>query len=158
MFTRRARRNYRTAVFSAVIICLCILIVVLAWPESPQEKISESGGLNPDFNPEESPQYEDDVKDSNAGILLEPEPDSEENLSEKEENSMNPVGRSYYLVKRAGTQIAVFFCDINGNMVQLETTDILYEMLGPEDQKLFDQGIQLNNQEELGTLIQDFEG
>ena len=43
-------------------------------------------------------------------------------------------------------------------MVQLETTEILYEMLGPEDQNLFDQGIRINSQEELSILLQDFEG
>ncbi len=156
MFTRRARKNYRTAVFSAVIVCLCLLIAVLAWPESPTENPNnDSPGMNPDYQPEEIPEaYDEDVEDSNAGILLEPE----ENLSEKEENSMNQRGDSYYLVKRAGNQIAVFFCDSSGNMVQLETTAILYEMLGPDDQKLFDQGIQVKNQEELGTLLQDFEG
>ena len=156
MFTRRARRNYRTAVFSAVIICLCILILALAWPESPTENTDDQpAGMNPDYRPEDIPEeFSEDVKDSNAGILLEPE----ENLSENEENSMNPDNTSYYLVKRTGEQIAVFFCDSRGNMVQLETTDILYEMLGPNDQKLFDQGIQVKNQEELGTLLQDFEG
>lgn len=156
MFTRRARRNYRTAVFSAVIVCLCILIAVLAWPESPAENTDDQpAGMNPDYQPEEIPEeIDEDVEDSNAGILLEPE----ENLSENEENSMNPDRTSYYLVKRAGEQISVFFCDSKGNMVQLETTDILYEMLGPNDQKLFDQGIQVKNQEELGTLLQDFEG
>ena len=156
MFTRRARRNYRTAVFSAVIVCLCILILALAWPESPTENTdNQSAGMNPDYQPEDIPEeFSEDVKDSNAGILLEPE----ENLSENEENSMNPDNTSYYLVKRTGEQIAVFFCDSRGNMVQLETTDILYEMLGPNDQKLFDQGIQVKNQEELGTLLQDFEG
>ena len=176
MFTRRARRNYRTAVFTAVIVCLCILIVALAWPETPTEASETGGGLNPDYQPgdETRPyaddQLPDDTEDSNAGILLGPEPgpDTEAgqqtgltpdgNLSENEENSMNQGGTSYYLVKRAGNEIAVFWCDSHGNMVQLETTEILYEMLGPEDQKLFDQGIQVANQEELGTLLQDFEG
>jgi hypothetical protein len=31
-------------------------------------------------------------------------------------------------------------------------------MLGPEDQKLFDIGIRVDTQEELGVLLQDFEG
>ena len=164
MFTRKARRNYRTAVFSAVIVCLCILIAVLAWPEPPVEKTSENGGMNPDYQPEDTAgqNIEEDAEDSNAGILLEPEEPAEEltdeNLSENEETGMIQGGESYYLVKRAGEHIAVFFCDSRGNMVQLETTGILYTMLGPEDQKLFDLGIQVKSQEELGTLLQDFEG
>ena len=42
-------------------------------------------------------------------------------------------------------------------MVQLETTEILYDLLGTEDQKLFDEGIPVKNQEELSALLQDFE-
>lgn len=156
MFTRRARKNYRTVMFSAVIVLLCILIAVLAWPEAPIEAVPGSSEVKPAENNENygSPQQEEDVKDSNAGILLEPE----ENLIENEENSMNLSTESYYLVKRMGQEIAVFFCDSHGNMVQLETTEIIYDMLGPGDQKLFDQGIQVKSQEELGTLLQDFEG
>ena len=58
-------------------------------------------------------------------------------------------------MKRAGEQVAVFFCEGDGNMVQLETTEIIYEMLGPEDQELFEEGIRVKNQEELSVLLQD---
>ena len=74
-----------------------------------------------------------------------------------EENNMSQSGQSYYLVKRAGDQIVVYFCDDSGNTVQLETTQILYELLGPDDQALFDEGIKVESQEELGVLLQDFE-
>lgn len=162
MFTRKSKRNYRIAIFSAVIICLCALIAALMWPESPIEPVP--GGTNPDYNPSvetgsEAPAGNEQINE--PSVIAEPEEQNtpeEEILPENEENSMNPPETSYYLVKRAGDVIAVFFCDAGGNMVQLETTDILYGMLGSEDQKLFDTGIRVNSQEELGVLLQDFEG
>ena len=85
--------------------------------------------------------------------------DGTEDLTQEsqEDTGMNPALQTYYLVKRAGTEIVVFFCDISGNMVQLETTEILYDLLGPEDQKLLDRGIRADSQEELSALLQDFE-
>ncbi|MBQ8562283.1 MAG: hypothetical protein IJ443_00120 [Firmicutes bacterium] len=192
MFTRKAKRNYRIVIFSAVIVCLCILIVALVWPETPVETTQADAGINPSYN---SPGAEEDIlmgnpddadgekpevgEDFLPGSGMSPGTEdgqdgytennggptanhgetggTGENQAEKEENNMNQSEQSYYLVKRAGEQIVVYFCDSNGNMVQLETTDIIYEMLGPEDQKLFDQGIQAARQEELSILLQDFE-
>ena len=192
MFTRKAKRNYRIVIFSAVIVCLCILIVALVWPETPVETTQADAGIKPSYN---SPGAEEDILMGNPDGADREKPGAGEdflpgsgmspgagdgqdgytenngrptanhgetggtgeNQAEKEENNMNQSEQSYYLVKRAGEQIVVYFCDSNGNMVQLETTDILYEMLGPEDQKLFDQGIQAASQEELSVLLQDFE-
>jgi hypothetical protein len=150
MFARKTKRNYRIGILTAVILCLCGLIAALMWPVSPVE--TPETGINPDYNPS----VETGGYDSDDDPLLNEE--EEEILPEKVDNSMNQNETSYYLVKKAGDAIAVFFCDISGNMVQLETTDILYGMLGPEDQKLFDIGIRVDTQEELGVLLQDFEG
>lgn len=171
MFTKKSKRNYRMAVWSTVVVCLCILIIYFAWPEKPQE--NAGSGMNPDYNPSAAAsskssssgasidKYLDDEGDSDdeeKDIQWEDESSSSGKLSEFEENSIIEPQEPYYLVKRVGTEIAVFFCDAKGNMVQLETTEILYEMLGPEDQNLFDQGIRINSQEELSILLQDFEG
>lgn len=167
MFTRKAKRNYRIAVFAAVIVCLCALIAALLWPETPSEE--EFEGMNPDYSTSvetggndlpgqqsTTPQDGSNPLQPSAPDLSEPA--GEEILPENEENSMNQTETSYYLVKKAGDVIAVFFCDAEGNMVQLENTAILYGMLGEEDQKLFDIGIRVNSQEELSVLLQDFEG
>ena len=173
MFSRKARRNYTTGIFTAVIICLCVLIAVIAWPEQPTERTDAEAAVNPDYVPsqEEDPlpydfageeyEYEnedDDDRYSEDGMEGDSEDGTEDLTQESQEDAgMNPALQTYYLVKRAGSEIVVFFCDISGNMVQLETTEILYDLLGPEDQKLFDQGIRADSQEELSVLLQDFE-
>ena len=41
--------------------------------------------------------------------------------------------------------------------MELETTEIVYELLSTADQKLFDEGCRVESQEELAVLLQDFE-
>lgn len=93
---------------------------------------------------------DDDFDDDGYG-------DDEDNFPISENSNITGESQSYYLVKRAGDAIKVFFIDRSGNEVELETTDILYDMLGYEDQALFDQGYRVSSQEELAVLLQDFE-
>lgn len=171
MFSRKARRNYTTGIFTAVIICLCVLIAVIAWPEQPTERTDAEAAVNPDYVPSQeeeqlpydfaAEEYGEEDEDDGYGedVMEEDSEDGTEDLTQEsqEDTGMNPALQTYYLVKRAGTEIVVFFCDISGNMVQLETTEILYDLLGPEDQKLLDRGIRADSQEELSALLQDFE-
>ena len=169
MFARKSRKNYRQGAYLAVILCLCTLIAAIAWPEAPSENNGvDPAGMNPDYvsGPAEDEiapgwdeEWEYDSEDEDEDEDEFDDEDDQQTLpSENEETGIIAPADSYYLVKRSGTQIVVFFCDSSGNMVPLETTDILYSMLGPEDQKLFDLGIQVSSQEELGILLQDFEG
>ena len=159
MFTRN-KKNYRTFIYAAIVITLCLLVVALAWPqEVPEEKPygqQDAVITNNDPGPKD-----DDGEDGNG---VSDDEDNEVDQNDQpvdnqldEENNMSQSGQSYYLVKRAGDQIVVYFCDDSGNTVQLETTQILYELLGPDDQALFDEGIKVESQEELGVLLQDFE-
>jgi len=173
MFTAKAKRNYKAAIWTAVILLLCVLITVLFWPAAPAEPSETEMGTAPGRNPDSS------VLQADPGILTSQNPSlwtgthqdetgnnqgqaqtgNGEDFAEK--NNISTERLSYYLVRRAGDRISVFFCSggENGeNMVQLETTEILYELLGPEDQKLFDEGIRVESQEELSILLQDFEG
>ncbi|MGN1414495.1 MAG: hypothetical protein ACI4WY_09655 [Anaerovoracaceae bacterium] len=150
MFTRN-KRDYRTFIFSAVIVTLILLIIALAWPV-PEEDAAAGDGTNPSL-----PAGKEDAVEK-------PDPLTEDGGTKDfaenhtvEEPDMHVQNPSYYLVKRAGEQIAVFFCEGDGSMMQLETTEILYDLLGPDDQKLFEEGIPVKNQEELSALLQDFE-
>ena len=75
----------------------------------------------------------------------------------REKTNISNESESYYLVKRAGDVIKVFFVDHSGNEVELETTSILYDMLSFDDQALFEEGYKVKTQEELAVLLQDFE-
>ena len=64
---------------------------------------------------------------------------------------------SYYLVRKDGTEISLFFVNNNGKEMKLEDTEIEYEFLMPEDQAAFEKGVKVESQEELAALLQDFE-
>ena len=83
--------------------------------------------------------------------------DEEKDQSAGEKNIISEKGASYYLVKSVDGRIKVFFVNEEGEKVELETTEIVYELLSTSDQKLFDEGVTLNSQEELAVLLQDFE-
>lgn len=161
MFTRK-KRNYRTFIFSAVIVTLCLLIFAIAWPtetaaeNDPETKTGEGKTDHIDLSDDDRPVSGE--TEQSKPELDEPDADAPDHVSSDEEINMEGSGKSYYLVKRAGDQIVVYFCNESGESVQLETTEILYDLLGPEDQKLFEEGIRVGSQEELGVLLQDFEG
>ena len=162
MFTVKTKRSYRTAIMAVVILLLCILLFIVAWPEAPVEQQAEeprngTGTQETVPDSQQNPQTGQLDGPTNPAVSdsLEGETGNSEDFAEKE--NMNPEASSYYLVRRAGSQIVVYFCDSGGNLVQLETTEILYDMMGPEDQKLFDAGIRVDSQEQLSVLLQDFE-
>ena len=163
MFTRN-KKNYRTFLYSAIVVTLCLLVIALAWPvkevnDDPSGEqdaiVTNENSQTEDGDSEEVP-AETDTSDP-SGTDQHGENSSTSGNHGSEETNISENGESYYLVKRAGEQIIVYFCDGSGETVPLETTQILYEVLGPEDQKLFDEGIKVNSQEELGVLLQDFE-
>ena len=61
-------------------------------------------------------------------------------------------------MKKSGDAISVFFITEDGKQIKLEDTEIIYDLLPQEDQRNFDVGIVLEEQEQLSSLLQDFEG
>lgn len=166
MFTRK-RKNYQTFLYAAVVATLCFLILALLWPqEEPEETdpkpvslhsaVRQDEERDPAENKEQDDVSGDDVSGDDASDSENTERnDSERKDSEKDNMTDNPD--SYYLVKRADGRIKVFFVNGQGSMIELEDTRIVYEVLGPEDQKLFDEGCRVETQEALAVLLQDFE-
>ena len=145
MFATKKRKNYMTFIYSAIVVVLCLLIIAIAWPtEAETEPVNKQSSTDmgriaePDTDSESS---DDEEKDQSAG----------------EKNIISEKGASYYLVKSVDGRINVFFVNEEGEKVELETTEIVYELLSTSDQKLFDEGVTLNSQEELAVLLQDFE-
>lgn len=145
MFATKKRKNYMTFIYSAIVVVLCLLIIAIAWPtEAETEPVNKQSSTD-------------------MGRIAEPDTDSEssddeeEDQSAGEKNIISEKGASYYLVKSVDGRIKVFFVNEEGEKVELETTEIVYELLSTSDQKLFDEGVTLNSQEELAVLLQDFE-
>ena len=145
MFATKKRKNYMTFIYSAIVVVLCLLIIAIAWPtEAETEPVNKQSSTDmgriaePDTDSESS---DDEEKDQSAG----------------EKNIISEKVASYYLVKSVDGRIKVFFVNEEGEKVELETTEIVYELLSTSDQKLFDEGVTLNSQEELAVLLQYFE-
>lgn len=166
MFTQK-RKNYKTFIYTAIIITLCLLIIAIAWPSPPEDNPSpnpdervnaglvDNGNENGDTNNKNDSGTVDNEWE--AGDDDDDEDNEEDNFPTVEKPNMMAEGQSYYLVKKAGDAIKVFFVDQSGNEVELETTNIIYDVLGFEDQRLFEEGYKVGSQEELAMLLQDFE-
>lgn len=63
----------------------------------------------------------------------------------------------YYLVKSFDGIVKIYHYDCTGKEEMLKETDISFELLSKEDQELFKQGIIIKNEEELQSLMEDFE-
>ena len=148
MFTRK-RRDYRSFIFISVIAVLCLLIIVIAWPSDPEIKNGEATGAKANSRQLSEEDFH--------GERSEQEQQEEDNFPSEQKDNISGDSESYYLVKKAGDAIKVFFVDHSGNELELETTDIMYEMLSYDDQVLFEKGYIVKNQEELAVLLQDFE-
>ena len=143
MFETKRRNNYMTFIYSSIIVVLCLLIAAIAWPTEPAAK--QVNKTSP---------TDDDTVDQRDVSDFEP---IEEEPSPDEKNNILNEDATYYLVKSIDGQIKVFFVNEDGEPLELETTDIVYELLSTADQKLFDEGCKVESQEELAVLLQDFE-
>ena len=176
MFTRQKKKSYQTFLYTAVVITLCFLIIALLWPQENTEEpdpqtVNAHSALRQsedDPNTEDADAHgsqngggedaygddnEEDSDDTDAGDADLQDP----NGPDDKKNNMTDDPDSYYLVKRADGRIKVFFVNADGSMIELEDTSIVYEVLGPEDQKLFNEGCRVETQEALAVLLQDFE-
>ena len=169
MFTQK-RKNYKTFIYTAIIITLCLLIIAIAWPappeDSPSQNLDERVSAGIADNGDEDGDGDGSTDDNNSSDTADSEweddddddeDNEEDNFPTVEKPNMRTEGQSYYLVKKAGDVIKVFFVAQSGNEVELETTNIIYDVLGFEDQRHFEEGYKVGSQEELAMLLQDFE-
>ena len=151
MFTTKKRKNYMTFIYSAIIVVLCLLIVAIAWPAAPADPTEPS---NPSDTLNASKQTEPTEPKESSEPVNPPETSSEQ-INEKD--NISEDSSTYYLVKSVDGKVKVFFVNESGEPLELETTEIVYDLLSTADQKLFDEGCKVESQEELAVLLQDFE-
>ena len=154
MFTTKKRKNYMTFIYSAIIVVLCLLIVAIAWPAAPADPTEPSDPVNASKQTEQTEPTEPTEPKEPTEPVNPPETSSEQ-INEKD--NISEDSSTYYLVKSVDGQIKVFFINKSREPLELETTQIVYELLSTADQKLFDEGCRVESQEELAVLLQDFE-
>ena len=159
MFTTKKRKNYLTFIYSAIIVVLCLLIVAIAWPAAPADPTEPSDPVNASKQTEQTEPTEpkESVKPPETSSEQTNNNDNSQDPDFDEKNNISEDSSTYYLVKSVDGQIKVFFINKSGEPLELETTQIVYELLSTADQKLFDEGCRVESQEELAVLLQDFE-
>ena len=152
MFSRR-KRNYNIFLYTALIVAICALLAILLWPEPVA--VSEN---NDNINVNSQTSTENQIQKEQIKSQETVENSDEDNDIEDKDSELTQTNtQSYYIVKNNDNVISVFFVTEDGTKIKLEDTDILYELLPLEDQKRFDTGIIVENQEKLMTLLQDYE-
>ena len=157
MFTRQ-KKNYRIFVYTALIITLCLLVAALFWPKdsTPQDDAQVNAQTETGQEGQEQQEQIQDSGSDDGGSAAEQTGGSGDG-DVRENDDISSGLHSYYVVRKDGSNVSVFFVDEKGNQVKLEDTDIVYDVLTPDDQKSFDEGITVADQEELAALLQDFE-
>ena len=154
MFSRQ-RRNYKIFLYAALTVALCVLIVLLFWPKEPRNE--DTPNVTNNQQEQQTDEYEDDITDD----LYDEESDNpdEENEEEYSEDDYvnNDKLETFYLIKKDGDKIKVFFSDKYGDLIELEETAIIYDLLPAEDQTLFEEGLRANTQEELSSILMNYE-
>ncbi|HIU27075.1 MAG TPA: hypothetical protein IAD16_01680 [Candidatus Fimisoma avicola] len=157
MFTRQ-KKNYRIFVYTALVITLCLLVAALFWPKdsTPQDDAQVNAQTETGQEGQEQQEQIQDSGSDDGGSAAEQTGGSGDG-DVRENDDISSGLHSYYVVRKDGSNVSVFFVDEKGNQVKLEDTDIVYDVLTPDDQKSFDEGITVADQEELAALLQDFE-
>ena len=157
MFTRQ-KKNYRIFVYTALVITLCLLVAALFWPKdsTPQDDAQVNAQTETGQEGQEQQEQIQDSGSDDGGSAAEQTGGSGDG-DVMENDDISSGLHSYYVVRKEGSNVSVFFVDEKGNQVKLEDTDIVYDVLTPDDQKSFDEGITVADQEELAALLQDFE-
>ena len=157
MFTRQ-KKNYRIFVYTALVITLCLLVAALFWPKdsTPQDDAKVNAQTETGQEGQEQQEQIQDSGSDDGGSAAEQTGGSGDG-DVRENDDISSGLHSYYVVRKDGSNVSVFFVDEKGNQVKLEDTDIVYDVLTPDDQKSFDEGITVADQEELAALLQDFE-
>ena len=144
MFSQR-RKKYKNLVWASVLTAVAILALVAL--------LGYLGSFR-DKNYEETPANE---VVSTAENFAEFEEDDAEEEGEAVSAARDIKKQTYYLLKYDNDVVRVYFSDQQGELTELEETDIVYETLSTEDQKQFVEGIQVENRDALNRLLMDYE-
>ena len=82
---------------------------------------------------------------------------SDDDEKSQKNNVVEEDGKAYYLLKEEDGQVELYYFDETGKEKLIRTTDIPFQLISEQDQAQFHTGIKVESEEELDTLLQDFE-
>ena len=156
MFSRQ-KRNYKIFIYAALTVAICVLIILLFWPKEPDKTVYSESATNEKI--QNTDEYDDRNEYDNDDDIYEYDDDDEytDEEAEEDEYMTNNTLETYYLIKRDAESIKVFFSDKYGDLIELEETQIIYDLLTEEDQLKFDEGLKAKTQEELASILMNYE-
>ncbi|MBR3786350.1 MAG: hypothetical protein IKJ77_08100 [Firmicutes bacterium] len=145
MFSQR-RKKYKNMVWACVLTAVAILALValLGYLGSFRDKTYSENNVS---EPVAAQEHTETMEEDNH---------IEEN-DDDDDSAPAAKKQTYYLLKYDNDIIRIYFSDQQGELTELEETDIVYETLSPEDQKQFRDGIQVENRDALNRLLMDYE-
>lgn len=147
MFSQR-RKKYRNLVWASVLtaIALLSLVLLLGYLGSFKEEPYQETPAN------------ETVSVTDETEAKETKPDEITKTKDEATRSQQEIKKqTYYLLKYDNDIVRIFFSDQQGNLTELEETNIVYETLSPEDQRQLLDGIQAENREALNRILMDYE-
>lgn len=147
MFSQR-RKKYRNLVWASVLtaIALLSLVLLLGYLGSFKEETYQETPAN------ETVSVTDETK------TKETIPDEITKTKDEATRSQQEIKKqTYYLLKYDNDVVSIYFSDQQGNLTELEETNIVYETLSPEDQQQLLDGIQAENRDALNRILMDYE-
>lgn len=154
MFSQR-RKKYKNLVWASVLTAVAILalIALLGYLGSFRDKDYNETSVNEPVASQESVDDAYDDYDKN---------DKNEFSDDENDGVVESVGntakkQTYYLLKYDNDVIRIYFSDRQGELTELEESNIVYETLSTEDQQQFRDGIQVDNRDALNRLLMDYE-
>lgn len=157
MFSQR-RKRYKNMVFASVLVAVAILalVVLLGYLGSLKDNPNTETPVNEVISATEDteePAKDDDRDTADDDVEME----NRQTEGEPSQLQMNEKKQTYYLLKYDNDVIRIYFSDQQGKLTELEETAIVYETLSTEDQTQFQEGIQVENRDELNRLLMDYE-
>lgn len=151
MFTRKKSFIKRKGFYIVIAVVLALGYLVTDWgTDTTPDKEEISTNVQTSADQPSAKDNQKTVENVNK--------DTNQNLDSNMQNDEQKDSSSeYYLVKESDGLIKIFHYDSTGKETLLRTTDILFSLLGEEDQKMFRKGVIVNTEDELLELLQDFE-
>lgn len=94
------------------------------------------------------------IEESNVKESVSEDVDKE--IEDEDETDTDIDDKTYFIIEEEGV-VKVYLCDANNNRELYLITSIPYELLSEEDQALFNEGVTLSTEKDLGRFLENFD-
>lgn len=134
IFSSKKKTNYLR---NGILLAIAVVLVLLAYFMNQPETIPNTPGT-----------------DINANGPIDTKGKEKEN---PKNDALTQAGEAYYLLKEDEGDVLLYYVEENGEEKLLRKTDIRFSLITEQDQIEFQNGIKVETEEELDSLLQDFE-